>query len=177
MSDPAGGDAAARKGRRELAAAFAVTAVGGGLLALAASRPVGSADAPSLTGTPDTTVGGPGATAVGVLGLAAAVAVLAVRGWLRVAVGVLVAGLGLGVVAVRATSGGGAGSAVWSWLIVVGALLLAGGGLLSAVRGRSWPGMSARYERAGTPAAPRPSDPKSLWDALDRGEDPTDRPA
>lgn len=40
--------------------------------------------------------------------------------------------------------------------------------------GRRWPAMSARYERGGAPAkAAVADDPASLWDALDRGEDPT----
>jgi uncharacterized membrane protein (TIGR02234 family) len=47
--------------------------------------------------------------------------------------------------------------------------------------GRSWPGMSARYDRPATTPEKKPDRPASqaeLWDALDRGEDPTkdDRP-
>jgi uncharacterized membrane protein (TIGR02234 family) len=61
-----------------------------------------------------------------------------------------------------------------------GGLVLLAAGALTVVRGRHWPGMSSRYE---TPAArasretasvrEQSTTPKGLWDALDRGEDPT----
>jgi hypothetical protein len=60
----------------------------------------------------------------------------------------------------------------WWVLSLVGGVLLAASGLLTAVRGRRWPGMSSRYERPG-PARPATDDPASLWKALDRGDDPT----
>jgi uncharacterized membrane protein (TIGR02234 family) len=82
----------------------------------------------------------------------------------------------------------------WPWLAVLGGLLVAAGGAFTVVRGRSWPAMSARYEaprgRGSDGAAARPastageagqarpasSNPRALatmWDALDRGDDPT----
>jgi hypothetical protein len=48
-------------------------------------------------------------------------------------------------------------------LTALGALVVVDAGVLTILRGRSWPGLSARYERT----------PSGMWDALDRGEDPT----
>ena len=55
-------------------------------------------------------------------------------------------------------------------------------GLLAVLRGRTWPAMGRRYERAGA-AAPQPAAARrpetdedraqAAWKALDRGEDPT----
>ena len=46
-------------------------------------------------------------------------------------------------------------------------------------RGRRWPAMGARYERSATADRPapagadRPRAPAEIWDAIDRGTDPT----
>lgn len=74
------------------------------------------------------------------------------------------------------------------WLVAVGGLALAGASAGATVlRGARWPAMGGRYERS-TPAAAAqrngtsvPSEgaelsPAQLWDALDRGEDPTTAP-
>ncbi|GAB2868631.1 TIGR02234 family membrane protein [Actinoallomurus bryophytorum] len=131
--------------------------------------------------------------ALGWAGLAGIAALLATRGWARVAVGVLLAAFGVIVAiaspgAVRhahvasiagdktnlARLGGDLVVHVNAWwtLSLAGGVLLAAAGLLTTVRGRRWPGMSSRYER---PSAAQPStdDPASLWKALDRGDDPT----
>ncbi|MGW4798927.1 Trp biosynthesis-associated membrane protein [Nonomuraea sp. NPDC004297] len=51
-----------------------------------------------------------------------------------------------------------------------------GGGVVAIVRGPGWAGMSARYERDPAQGAQaQVKDDKALWDALDRGDDPTDR--
>ena len=56
-------------------------------------------------------------------------------------------------------------------------ILLAG--LLALRYGRLWPAMSGRYERYGAPRARAagpvvdPDRPEDIWKALDRGEDPT----
>jgi uncharacterized membrane protein (TIGR02234 family) len=134
--------------------------------------------------------------ATGLVLLAAAVALLAVRAAGRVVVGLLMAVAG-GVLAwsgVRALTGtltvtgvpaGGTTTtdiaAVWPVLAVAAGVLGAATGLLVVLRGRSWPAMGRRYERgtgAHVDTAPRtaPTDEdraQSAWKALDRGEDPT----
>lgn len=61
-------------------------------------------------------------------------------------------------------------SPLWAWATIVGGTLLAGSGGLVAVRGRRWAALSAAYE---APAALPPVTDKGVWDALDRGDDPT----
>ena len=142
--------------------------------------------------------------AAGLLLLAAAVALVAVRGAGRVLVGLLaaVAGGVLGWSGLRTLVTGGdaaaagvlgsgtpgstvttAVSAAWPVLALVAGLLAAAAGLLTVVRGRTWPGMGRRYERAATtattapgPARRRTDEDRALdaWRALDRGEDPTE---
>ncbi|HEV7212780.1 MAG TPA: Trp biosynthesis-associated membrane protein [Blastococcus sp.] len=138
--------------------------------------------------------------ATGLVLLAAAVALLAVRGAARVAVGLLmaVAGGTLGWSGVRALTGGISGastelpgvgggpgpvtvhvSAVWPALAVLAGVLGVVAGLLVVVRGRGWPGMGRRYERETGAAAPPRTDEdraQAAWKALDRGDDPTEDP-
>jgi len=76
-------------------------------------------------------------------------------------------------------------SATGPVLAVVAGLLGAAAGLFMVLRGRGWPAMGRRYERAsatpsaasGTPARTRPETDEdraqAAWKALDRGEDPT----
>jgi uncharacterized membrane protein (TIGR02234 family) len=136
----------------------------------------------------------------GLVLLAAAVALVAVRGGGRVVVGLLaaVAGGVLGWSGLRTlvadgdavAAGVGSGtpgssvtaavSAGWPLLALLAGLLAVAAGLLTVLRGRSWPGMGRRYERtaASAPAAARPrtDEDRALdaWRALDRGEDPTE---
>ncbi len=126
---------------------------------------------------------------------AAAIAVLAVRGaWKRV-IGAVVSLCGVAVVlgvrsGVRAgavtaaaadhgtLAAAGAGTAsiapLWPAIAIGGGAVLVAAGLVAiAVAGR-WPGMSGRYDRvpaAGARSAV--SADRALWDALDRGDDPT----
>jgi len=76
-----------------------------------------------------------------------------------------------------------ASASVWPWFAAAGGLLMLLGGAVTAARGPMWPGMSSRYERAassgetGSTQDQRPvtsaDPPRSAWEALDRGEDPT----
>ncbi|MEV0399184.1 Trp biosynthesis-associated membrane protein [Actinoallomurus sp. NPDC050550] len=185
--------------RRELAAAALLGAVGAGLAAGFTGRTWATVTVrggmnlmPSLQPLTGRSLSG-GVAALGLAGLAGIAALLATRGWARTAVGVLLTGFGvliavLSPLAVRHAHvisaaanrtnltrlTGDVTVHVNGWWIaaLAGGVLLAAAGLLTVVRGRRWPGMSARYDRPGT--APRPGDdPASLWKSLDRGDDPT----
>jgi uncharacterized membrane protein (TIGR02234 family) len=134
----------------------------------------------------------PGVAALGLLALAAAVAVLATRGAVRALVGAVVAAAGIGIAVlsadvlrdsaraaattdeVRRTAGVGAVDATaWPAIAAVagGCVALCGIGVL--LRGRRWPGMSARYDAPQTRRV-RTAEPETeMWEALDRGDDPT----
>lgn len=102
-----------------------------------------------------------GASALALVSLAGAAAVLAARGWARRAVGVLLVVAGGAAVAV--------GLDTSSWWAVVGGLATLVAGAWTVWRGPTWTRLSPRYDRtAGTDGSPH-----ALWDALDRGEDPT----
>ncbi|MEV3979991.1 TIGR02234 family membrane protein [Nonomuraea sp. NPDC049758] len=200
-------------GRRELWAWLALTVLGSCLVLLAAGqvwvRVLGAqaADAVAPTGGDLSPVLSPLALA----GLAGVVAVLATKGAGRRVVGALVALCGAGAAA--GTWAGLASATVTGWLrehnavravaglpwepvpgwpVVagLGALLLLAGGVLAAVRGGRWAGMSSRYDRAADATDERAGDgagvvaatarrgheDRELWDALDRGDDPTESP-
>ena len=185
--------------RREIAVAALLGAAGAGLVAGVAGRTwatvverAGAGLEPlsqHLTGRSLSGV----VAALGWAGLAGIAALLATRGWVRVAVGVLLTGFGAIVAVVSPTVvrrahvisaardrsnlarlAGDVSVHVGGWWIpsVAGGVLLAAAGLLTVVRGRRWPGMSARYDRPGA-VRPAGDDPASLWKALDRGDDPT----
>ncbi|HEX4814336.1 MAG TPA: Trp biosynthesis-associated membrane protein [Nonomuraea sp.] len=129
-------------------------------------------------------------TPVTLAGLAGVVAVLATKGAGRRVVGGVLALCGAGAAAGTWTALDAASVTAWlaernalrgdlPWEIVplwpavagLGAALMIAGGVVATVRGGRWAGMSARYER-GAPVPER--DDKAMWDALDRGDDPTD---
>lgn len=176
-----------RTGRRGLAYAVLLCLAGAGLALYAATRTwnvevtVRPAPLPELRTAHR---GAPWLAPIAVVGLAAAGALLATRGTARRAVGVLLVLIGAGLAV-----GGGRGladSQLWPALCLVGGVAVAVAGALTVARGRTWPGMGARYERSG-PKAPAgaPSDRSvpaardgsvastQAWEALDRGEDPT----
>lgn len=178
----------------------------GGLIFFAASRTWLSATVESA-GLPSDIVEVTGADAqpiVPALGLviaAAGLAVLATRGRVRQAVGVLTALVGATIVIVvlaggdtravslsdaieQSTAFTGANTpptdqhAVWLWGVLIAAVLATVLGGLTVLAGRSWPSMSGRYEAPGRPSDGRPVDlhraeGADLWKALDEGEDPT----
>ncbi len=193
--------------RREMAAAVVGLAAAGGLalstggqtwLTATVTRPE---PLPPVTEQLTGSALAPLVPAGGLVLLAAAVALVAVRGGGRVVVGLLaaVAGGVLGWSGLRTIGAGGdaaaagvAGSATpgstltaevsaaWPLLALLAGLLAVAAGLLTVLRGRAWPGMGRRYERtaAAAPAAARPrtDEDRALdaWRALDRGEDPTE---
>ena len=136
-------------------------------------------------------------------GLAGTLALLATRSWGRVVVGALVAVAGgyaavrcglqlheraatfvLDDLSRRGGCPAGTGpcgpsdlhrlaAPVWGRLLgLLGGLLLLGAGGLAVVRGRRWGGLGASYDAPGAPPPP-PVTEKAVWDALDRGDDPT----
>ncbi|MGW0802885.1 Trp biosynthesis-associated membrane protein [Nonomuraea sp. NPDC002799] len=135
-------------------------------------------------------------TPVALAGLAGVVAVLATKGAGRRVVGALLALCGAGAavgtwtalndesvtawlhernVLRGATALPWEAVPLWPGAAAAGALLMIAGGVLAFLRGGRWAGMSARYDRgaAKEPARARDDD-RGLWDALDRGDDPTD---
>ncbi|MEU9999461.1 TIGR02234 family membrane protein [Streptomyces sp. NPDC050848] len=203
----AGGAAAAPGGRRSLAAALLLGALGATVVLLSAGQiwaqgtasvgggtvPV-EADGGAVTGVP---------TALAIVGLAALVAVFAVRRAGRTLVSGLLALSGAGAAAAAflgasdsdaldaeaarisgdtAATVAGLTHTAWPYVTAGGALLILIAGLLALRYGTSWPAMGGRYERAAAPRAGRPAPrtaatdrPEDLWKALDRGEDPTDK--
>jgi hypothetical protein len=178
--------------RRELTLAVALCLLGSALVLFAAGRPwVEWKDVESLTTSGvHLTLSGrhirPAAAALGWVGAAGAVAVIATRGLGRVAVGVLVALAGAAIVLVDLDWLAGTTTAaidglriegphkvlVWPILSALGGAGVLASGLLVAVRGRSWSGLGSSYEPPGGEPEP-PVTEKGVWDALDRGDDPT----
>ena len=200
----------ASAGRRELTAAVLASAVAGAVSLFAGSQTwatysmVRRAPLPPVSGVLAGSSYAPVVPAAGLVLLAAAVALLAVRGNGRAAVGALVTtgGAVLAWTGARALGGGlseeAAGdpavvqasvidvSPAWPLATLVAGLVGALAGVLVMVRSRRWPAMGARYERGTTdggnvpgPARPRSDEERAqlAWSALDRGEDPTDPPA
>lgn len=114
----------------------------------------------------------PGLRPAALLGLASVVAVVATRAWGRTAIGLITAyagGLILGVSIQHAPG-------LWPVASAVGGLLLLTGGLLTMLRGYRWGGLSDAYRVPAATADQAPLTDKGVWDALDRGEDPTVEP-
>lgn len=150
------------------------------------------------------------AAAMGWVGLAAVAGLFATRGWARAIIGLILAGAGLVTIgtsigfgldpepALAGVLSGRIGGTPeqWSstpwWLFgLIGGVGLAAVGVLTLVSGRTWPGLSRRYERAANTKSIEttsnnlastnrastnlggPLSALTAWDALDRGEDPT----
>lgn len=200
---PSSEPARVRAGRRSLAVALLSGALGAAVALLAsrqrwseATASVAGGDFP-LTAKGSEVTGVPAALAI--VGLAALVAVFAVRRAGRVLVAGLLALSGAGTV-VTAVLGASDSSALdekaaqasgdtsatvdalshtaWPYVAAAGGVLILLAGLIALRYGKLWPAMSGRYERDGTPRPRKakpvdPDRPEDLWKALDRGEDPT----
>lgn len=194
----------ARAGRLSLAVALLSGALGAAVALLATRQQwsqgtatVAGGDFP-LTAKGSDVTGVPAALAI--VGLAALVAVFAVRKAGRFAVAGLLALSGAGIIAAAllgvddasaldeqaAKASGDASATVaalshtaWPYVAAAGGALILLAGLLALRYGRLWPAMSGRYERGGAPRPVRrpkaadPDRPEEMWKALDRGEDPT----
>lgn len=196
--------AAATGSRRSIAAALFLGAVGATVVLLASGQTwaegvasVGGGTLPLKASGGDVT-GVP--TALAIVGLAALVAVFAVRRAGRLLVSALLALSGAGA-AVTAFLGASDSSALdekavkttgdtsatigalthtaWPYVTAAAGVLILLAGLLALRYGKLWPAMSGRYERDGTPRPRKartpvdPDRPEELWKAMDRGEDPT----
>jgi uncharacterized membrane protein (TIGR02234 family) len=188
-----------RAQRRELTLAVLGSALAGGLALSSSSQSWAHVTLrrepplPPVQAVLDGSSAAPLVSACGLLLLAAAVAVIAVRGVARAALGLLVAVAG-GVLAwsglagatgrITAHAGDVAGTTSlgvtgldtdpvrsWPLLALVAGVLAVLAGALVVLRGRRWPGMGRRYERGAeaattpTPTAPaRPARPVSPED-------------
>lgn len=115
------------------------------------------------------------AVPAGAVAVAGVIAVLAASGFARRVVSVCVGLAGLGLMAAGAA---GAVEAFGGWPVVTTVM----GAAVTAVAvwtwrdGVNWPAMSARYDRTADKTVEPlaiAEDPDALWDALDRGMDPT----
>lgn len=209
MTTPGGPTGDTRtSGRRELTATIAASVVGAAVALTAGGQAWAEITAerraplPPVTTVITGTEAAPLVPAAALVLLAAAGALLAVRGLGRLAVGLVMvlAGAGLAWASGRVLGGKDVVttqlqafgvpvedlvtdvSPGWPVAVVVAGALGIAAGLLTAVRGRRWPAMGRRYERSGDPGsdarpAPAPTDEQqatAAWAALDRGEDPTD---
>ncbi|MEW2286543.1 TIGR02234 family membrane protein [Streptomyces sp. NPDC047841] len=196
-------DASARSGRRSLAVALLCGALGAAVALLATRQRWAEGTATVAGGAFPLTAKGSDVTgvpaALAIVGLAALVAVFAVRRAGRFLVSGLLAlsGAGIAVAALVSASDGSAldeqaakasgdtsatvhalSHTGWPYVAAAGGVLLLLAGLLALRYGHLWPAMSGRYER-GTDRPRRtarpvdPERPEEIWKALDRGEDPT----
>lgn len=188
--------------RRELLASLALVLLGAALTYVASSRDWVDVVVEARPPLPPVQRQVQGADVVDALrplsflALAAVAALVATKRLGRVLVGALVALAGAGVVVATALAlragtfdalerspepglssytGPEPGFTGWWGLAVAGGLLLVVGGVVVALRGRRWAGLSSRYEAPAARAAkPAPRPEVAAWDALDRGEDPTE---
>ena len=177
------------KKRRELTLAVLACAGSAGLALFAASRTwlveVTQRPAP----LPPTEIARSGSSlvpslpALALVGLAGAGALLATRGRARLVVGVLLAGSGLAAlgIAIYVLAGLNGVTVGWPALVALAGMAVAVVGCLAIRGGRSWPALGAKYDRATSKPPPEHhpvmghDQPRGmgLWDAIDRGEDPT----
>jgi uncharacterized membrane protein (TIGR02234 family) len=126
--------------------------------------------------------------------LALAAGVIAARGVLRRVVGGVIALVGAIALAVAIVGRGSVSSALTShevgglalpvhgsangWWIVaaIGGLVAMAAGVIAALRSGEWAAMGRKYEAPDTaqPTVAKGDPADTAWDALDRGEDPTE---
>lgn len=187
--------------RRSYALTIVVGLASAGAIAVGAAQPWVSATAtpeglPQITASVDGADVAPVVGALGFVLLASFGAVIATRGWVRRAVGVvivvssvvvLVAAARPGVatdlleasLSARGWSGGPYDShtVVWRWVVVAGAVLCLLAGVAVVRFATQWATMGSRYDApANSPVTEQPEDSMStgdVWKAIDRGHDPT----
>ncbi|MFD1147472.1 Trp biosynthesis-associated membrane protein [Saccharothrix hoggarensis] len=113
----------------------------------------------------------PALTPLALLCLAAIAAVVALSGWVRRVLGVVVLLAGA-TAAFQAV--GTDGPPTGLGLVFAGAVSVVAAGAVLVVRGSAMPRLGAGYQAPG--AAAKTADPeRDLWNALERGDDPTER--
>ena len=187
--------------RGELGVAVAAVICGGSLAVLGAGRAWvrGSAAAgpglPLIELAPTGRELAPGVVALALVALAGVLALVATRGLGRILVGVVVAVAGIGLAVLAATAKDetaalvqasaalgtttpeitGVAGTPWPLITAAAGALVSTGGALIILRGSRWAGLGQRFETATgapVPAEPGPQE-RHLWDAQNRGEDPT----
>jgi hypothetical protein len=108
--------------------------------------------------------------ALAIVALAGAGALVALRGRLRTGLGVLLTALGGAIGGLAASPGN---NPLWPAICILSGLVIALAGIATVKWQASWPVMGARYERPSVQPERKPVTQAELWDALDRGEDPT----
>ncbi|GAA0229917.1 hypothetical protein GCM10010492_30470 [Saccharothrix mutabilis subsp. mutabilis] len=105
------------------------------------------------------------------LSAAAVAAVVALGGWVRRLVGVVLVLAGVAVAVTAVT----AGPPVTALLVALaGTACVAGAGVVLVLRGGAMPRLGGGYQTPG--AARKSADPeREMWNALERGDDPTER--
>lgn len=191
MTTPGGNDGAVTPPGRKLGVTVLTCAAGAGLALYAITR-TWAVEVTTRPGLPELRTArtgtdvAPWVIGLALVALAGAGALVATRGTARRVLGVLLALAGAGVTAgaVVGRAGlevgsAGAGGTLWPVVCVLGGLLVVAGGWQAARHGHEWPGMGARYERRPQAAPPtdddQRADTRAVWDALDRGDDPTAR--
>jgi hypothetical protein len=178
---------------RGLRVAVLLSAVGSALVLVAVSRHwlTWDIDALTINGLHEARTGRqvvPGVAALGWAGLAGVLALVVTKSWGRRVVGVALCVVGAlvmlktadWVMSKKVVTVSIAGrpflglrvSRAWPLVAFAGGLGVVASGALAAVRGHRWAGLGSSYE---APVA-RPVETtteKGVWDALDRGDDPT----
>ncbi|HWG25725.1 Trp biosynthesis-associated membrane protein [Actinospica sp.] len=193
----------ARRATRAKTLAALLAAVGAGVVLLTIGRGWAHGDVTQpitfkVTATGSQLTGVP--YALGLAGLAGALALFAVRRIGRYLVGAVLALAGAGTVyavadrlsrldeALHAQAGAqGLGSTtkivnidnnLWPYLTILGGVILCAAGIYTLARGRAWSGLGSRYEAPATrAAAAKPAGKvtaRDLWDAQGRGSDLTE---
>lgn len=185
-------------GRRGYLAVLAGCAVSGSVVLFASGRVWGRAALTTVTGSVDrvSATGHAAEPALPALALALLVltaGVIAARGWLRRAVGLIVVSVGASVVALSfvarsdvaaemkhrafavAQTSVPAHTSGWAIVTAVAGVLAVCSGALTVLVGARWPALGARYDAVGARGRRGDADLRVMsdWDALDRGEDPT----
>jgi len=165
-----------------MAVALGAIAIGALVSLVVAAQPRMST---GLTGEQVTGADTPVAGALSLVALAGVAAVLLVHNTARRAVGTVLVAVSAGIVAAYLApadtltytvfAAGDApdidvGRSVWAWLGVAGGVVAVVGSLAVTARAGRWPQPRHRFE---APASGRPRRGEDLWEALDRGEDPT----